>query len=174
MRDSTCCKCFCGTILKWWCGLKLEKCPPTIWCRKEGAKLTQAADASPAAPDFKWSTEGTTQLVRAKGESVASLLAVISADTDRPTYDKTGLTGVYDFALKFTPKKFLMDSPPTEDSAPCCSRTRHQSKKLWRNSWGLGCAHDRLDGIYYYRSRGTARWKLVLRMRAQRAAPLRI
>jgi uncharacterized protein (TIGR03435 family) len=85
---------------------------------KKGPKLTPAAEASPAAPDFKWSTEGTTQLIRAKNESVASLLAVISADTDRPTYDKTGLTGVYDFALKFTPNKFLMDSPPSEDSAP--------------------------------------------------------
>ena len=45
-------------------------------------------------------------------------MAVISSDTDRPTYDKTGLTGVYDFTLKFTPKRFLMDSQPAGDSAP--------------------------------------------------------
>jgi uncharacterized protein (TIGR03435 family) len=104
---------------------------------KKGPKLTQAAEASPATPDFKWSTEGTTQLVRAKGESVASLLAVISSDTDRPTYDKTGLTGVYDFALKFTPKRFLMDSPPTEDAASLPQQNAPPIEKALEEQLGL-------------------------------------
>jgi len=85
---------------------------------KKGSKLTQAVDANSANQKFKWSTEGTMQLVSAQGEPVDSMLAVLSADTGRPVYDKTGLTGVYDFALKYTPKQFLMDSPPEGDSAP--------------------------------------------------------
>ena len=85
---------------------------------KKGFKLKQVADAGPLLRDFKWSTEGTTQTVSAKGQPVSALLSLIRADTDRSAYDKTGLTGVYDFALKFTPKKFLMDTPSAEDSAP--------------------------------------------------------
>jgi uncharacterized protein (TIGR03435 family) len=85
---------------------------------KKGFKLKQVADAGPLLQDFKWSTEGTTQVVNAKGQPVSALLGVIRGDTDRTVYDKTGLTGVYDFALKFTPSKFLMDSQPTGESAP--------------------------------------------------------
>jgi uncharacterized protein (TIGR03435 family) len=104
---------------------------------KKGPKLTQVVEASAAAPDFKWSTEGTTQLVHAKGEAVASLLSVISADVDRPTYDKTGLTGVYDFALKFTPKRFLMDSPPVEDSAGLPQQSAPPIEKALEEQLGL-------------------------------------
>jgi len=58
------------------------------------------------------------ELVSAKGESVSSLLGLLEAETGRPVYDKTGLTGAYDFALKYTPKRYLMDSQPAGDSAP--------------------------------------------------------
>jgi uncharacterized protein (TIGR03435 family) len=87
---------------------------------KKGSKLTQAADSNPANQKFKWSPDGdgTTQLVSAQGQSADSLLAVLSAETGRPVYDKTGLTGVYDFTLKYTPKQFLMDASAPGDTAP--------------------------------------------------------
>jgi len=85
---------------------------------KKGFKLKQVADAGPLLQDFKWSTEGTTQLVSANGQPVSALLSVIRGDTDRTAYDKTGMTGVYDFTLKFRPKRFLMDSQPPGESVP--------------------------------------------------------
>ncbi len=85
---------------------------------KKGLKLTQVADANAAHEDFKRATEGIVQLLNAKAEPVTSLLGLLSAETGQPVYDKTGLTGVYDYALKYTPKQFLMDSPPTEDTRP--------------------------------------------------------
>jgi uncharacterized protein (TIGR03435 family) len=85
---------------------------------KKGSKLTQAADADPAHEDFKRSTEGTMQLFNVKGEPVNVLLGLLEAETGRPVADKTGLTGNYDFSLKYTPKQYLMDTPQPEDSAP--------------------------------------------------------
>lgn len=87
---------------------------------KKGPKLTQAADANRANQKFKWSPDGdgTTTSVSAQGQPADSILAVLSAETGRPVYDKTGLTGVYDFTLKYTPKQFLMDSQPPGDATP--------------------------------------------------------
>lgn len=85
---------------------------------KKGPKLTQAVDASAAHEDFKRTTEGTVQMLTVKAEPVTTLLGLLSAETGQPVYDKTGLTGVYDFALKYTPKQFLMDSQPAGDTAP--------------------------------------------------------
>jgi uncharacterized protein (TIGR03435 family) len=87
---------------------------------KKGPKLTPAADPNPANQDFKRSADGTTSLLSAKGESVSVLLGLLEGETDHPgpVYDKTGLPGVYDFTLKYTPKQFLMDSQPAGDTAP--------------------------------------------------------
>jgi uncharacterized protein (TIGR03435 family) len=85
---------------------------------KKGSKLTAAVDKDPAHDDFKRSTEGTMQLFNVKGEPVNVILGLLEAETGRPVADKTGLTGVYDFALKYTPKQYLMDGPRPEDSAP--------------------------------------------------------
>ena len=85
---------------------------------KKGSKLTPAAGASTAHEDFKWSAEGTMQLLTVKSESVSVLLGLLSGETGRPVYDKTGLTGMYDFQLKYTPKQYLMDSQPAGDSVP--------------------------------------------------------
>ena len=86
---------------------------------KKGSKLTQAADADPAHEDFKRSmATALVQLLTVKGEPVNVLLGLLEAETGRPVADKTGLTGVYDFALKYTPKQYLMDAPQPEDSAP--------------------------------------------------------
>jgi uncharacterized protein (TIGR03435 family) len=85
---------------------------------KKGSKLTQVADAGPLFQNFKMSMDSTMQSVTAKGEPATSLLGLLSADTGRPVYDKTGLTGVYDFTLKYTPKQFLMDSPAEGAAAP--------------------------------------------------------
>jgi uncharacterized protein (TIGR03435 family) len=106
---------------------------------KKGPKLTQAADAKPENQKFKWAPEGngTVQTVTAQGQPVDSILAVLSADTGRPVYDKTGLTGLYDFTLKYTPSKFLMDSPSTDDSAPLLAQSAPPIEKAVEEQLGL-------------------------------------
>jgi uncharacterized protein (TIGR03435 family) len=79
-------------------------------------------------------------LVAAQGAPVGSMLAVLSADTGRPVYDKTGLTGVYDFTLKYTPKQFLMDSPPEVDSAAALPPTAPPLEKALEDQLGLRLA----------------------------------
>jgi uncharacterized protein (TIGR03435 family) len=85
---------------------------------KKGAKLAPAADANPANQDTNRSFDGTVTSFSFKGEHVDSLLGLIEAEMGRPVYDKTGMTGIYDFALKYTGKQFLIDSTPEGDSAP--------------------------------------------------------
>jgi uncharacterized protein (TIGR03435 family) len=85
---------------------------------KKGPKLTQAADANPAAQNFKSSLDGNLESITAKGEPVTVLLGLLGAETGRPVADKTGLSGNYDFTLKYTPKQFLIDSAQPGDTAP--------------------------------------------------------
>jgi uncharacterized protein (TIGR03435 family) len=106
---------------------------------KKGPKLTPAADANPANQDFKSSAEGTVSLLAAKGEPVSVLLGLLGVETDRPIYDKTGLSGVYDFTLKYTPKQFLMDSQPAGDTAPL-PQTAPPIKKALEDQLGLKLA----------------------------------
>jgi uncharacterized protein (TIGR03435 family) len=108
---------------------------------KKGSKLTQAADSNPANQKFKWSPDGdgTTQSVSAQGEAADSLLGVLSAETGRPVYDKTGLSGVYDFKLKYTPKQYLMDSQPAGDTAPL-PQTAPPIEKALEDQLGLRLA----------------------------------
>jgi uncharacterized protein (TIGR03435 family) len=106
---------------------------------KKGSKLTQAADTDPAHEDFKRSSEGTIQLFNVKGEPVNVLLGLLEAETGRPVADKTGLTGNYDFNLKYTPKQYLMDAPPPEDSAPL-PQTAPPIEKALEDQLGLKLA----------------------------------
>jgi uncharacterized protein (TIGR03435 family) len=106
---------------------------------KKGPKLTRAADVDSAHQEFKWSTEGTVTSVAGKGQSAGSLVGVISAETDRPVYDKTGLTDNYDFTLKYTQKKFLMDSQPESESAPL-PQTAPPLEKALEDQLGLKLA----------------------------------
>jgi len=85
---------------------------------KKGSKLVQASDSSQAHEDSKRLADGITQVLKAKSESVAVIQGLLSAETGRPVYNKTGLTGIYDFELKYTPKQNLMDSQPAAESAP--------------------------------------------------------
>ncbi len=106
---------------------------------KKGSKLTPTADTNAANQKFKWSTEGTAQSVAAQGEPAGSLVPIVSGETGRPVYDKTGLTGAYDFTLKFTPQKFLMDSKPEEDAAPL-AQTAPPIEKALEDQLGLRLA----------------------------------
>ena len=65
-----------------------------------------------------------------------SMLAVLSGETGEPVYDKTGLSGVYDFTLKFTPQRFLMDSQPAGESAPL-AETAPPIEKALEDQLGL-------------------------------------
>jgi uncharacterized protein (TIGR03435 family) len=50
---------------------------------------------------------GVTGHAAVRGADLATLLAIVSRDTKRPVIDRTGLTGYFDFELKWTPRAFL-------------------------------------------------------------------
>ena len=104
---------------------------------KKGPKLTPAADTKPENQKLKWVPDGTVQSVTALGQPVGSVLAVLRSETDRPVYDKTGLTGIYDYVLKFTPSKFLTDSPPVEDGASSPAQAAPAIEKALEEQLGL-------------------------------------
>jgi uncharacterized protein (TIGR03435 family) len=104
---------------------------------KKGSKLIQAADPKPENQKLKWAPDGTVQSVTALGQPVDSVLAVLRTETDRPVYNKTGLTGIYDYVLKFTPNKFLMDPQPAGDTAPLPAQTAPPIEKAIEEQLGL-------------------------------------
>jgi uncharacterized protein (TIGR03435 family) len=55
-------------------------------------------------------SSGMTGQVAVRGAELSTLLAVISRDTKRQVADKTGLTGYFDFELKWTPQPFLQQA----------------------------------------------------------------
>ena len=53
-----------------------------------------------------------------KGTTVSSMMGQLSYVMGRPVYDKTGLTGRYDFTLKYTPDRVASAGPGAESPAP--------------------------------------------------------
>jgi uncharacterized protein (TIGR03435 family) len=83
---------------------------------KNGSKLKPPAD--PNSPGgMRVSGSGNTTTMDAKNSPLASLLGSLSFVVGRPVFDNTGLSGKYDFTLKYTP-----DRPgsvgPSSDAAP--------------------------------------------------------
>ena len=55
-------------------------------------------------------SSGATGQVGVRGAEHSTLLAVISRDTKRHVVDRTGLTGYFDFELRWTPQPFLQQA----------------------------------------------------------------
>jgi uncharacterized protein (TIGR03435 family) len=107
---------------------------------KKGPKLTQVADAGPLFHNFKRSMDGTVFSLTASGEPVNALVGLIESETGRRVADRTGLTGIYDFALKYTPKQFLLDSSTAGESAPLPAEAAPPIEKALEEQLGLRLA----------------------------------
>ena len=84
---------------------------------KNGSKL-KASD--PNAPEGGLRVSGTGGATQWEGKStmVSSMMGQLSYVMGRPVYDKTGLTGRYDFTLKYAPDRTAAAGPGTENDAP--------------------------------------------------------
>ena len=78
---------------------------------KGGPKLTPGVLDETSGP----SSSGRG-LLKTKGENMRGFSDMLSDSLERVVVDKTGLTGVYDFALKWTPD--LGDTPPKDNDGP--------------------------------------------------------
>ncbi len=104
---------------------------------KNGPKLKESAEDRVAArqagpPTFKngelaspglvtsikMGTHGPSANTVAKAQPLSKLVAMLSAQMHRPVLDKTGLTGIYDFTLEFTPDLQGVALPPRPPGQP--------------------------------------------------------
>jgi uncharacterized protein (TIGR03435 family) len=77
---------------------------------KNGAKL----QASPESGDNRQKMQNRRGFLDAERAPVGSLAAFLSAELNLPVIDETGIKGVYDFKLSFTP--YQLDAAPPSDS----------------------------------------------------------
>lgn len=70
---------------------------------KNGSKLKEPAD--PAAPSGGVRVSGTSggMMWTGQGTEIGAIMGQLSYAAGRPVYDETGLTGRYDFTLKYAP-----------------------------------------------------------------------
>jgi uncharacterized protein (TIGR03435 family) len=92
----------------------------TITVASNGPKLTISQDDPSGLPFFSLG-RGMARVKNMSISDFASLILVVVLD--RPTLDKTGFTGRYDFTLKWTPDEFQFGgaeskAPPPTDDAP--------------------------------------------------------
>lgn len=91
---------------------------------KSGPKLSQAADTSaPAGAGPKGQLRFTPGELTGTGISISGLANQLSRELGRNVVDKTGLTGNYDFTLRWTPEQPAApgaagDAPPPDSSGP--------------------------------------------------------
>jgi uncharacterized protein (TIGR03435 family) len=92
---------------------------------KNGSKLKEVTD--PATPPGAMSVSGSITGTKWEGHAtpIEYILGQMSYAAGRPVYDKTGLTGRYDFSLKYTPDYMSAAAPgsgsaasPPLDAAP--------------------------------------------------------
>ncbi|HLG98868.1 MAG TPA: TIGR03435 family protein [Bryobacteraceae bacterium] len=103
---------------------------------KNGPKLKESSEDPVAAaqagrPEFKngqLASPGLVTMIRrsphgmvansmAKAQPISKLTAMLANQLHRPVLDKTGLTGIYDFNLEFTPDLTGMSIPIGQDGA---------------------------------------------------------
>jgi uncharacterized protein (TIGR03435 family) len=78
---------------------------------ENGSKLKESAPNATSGPRTRWT--GRNVNVTNPKASIADLVLAITSFLDRPTVDRTGLTGVYDLKLTYTP-----DTPANQRSGP--------------------------------------------------------
>jgi uncharacterized protein (TIGR03435 family) len=70
---------------------------------KGGAKIAKAKDGDDATPNLNGERHGTMMEMRYTANLLSDFALGMNYFTDRPIVDETGLTGRYDFTLKWTP-----------------------------------------------------------------------
>jgi uncharacterized protein (TIGR03435 family) len=84
---------------------------------KDGSKLTPSTAASPPkgpAPNPFGTMDVHNGSISAEGVAIAQLAGNLSFPLDRTVIDRTGLTGRYDFRLRWTPDTVAADNAPTD------------------------------------------------------------
>jgi uncharacterized protein (TIGR03435 family) len=85
---------------------------------KNGPKLTEVTD--PAMPDqgFRASQSQSGVVLKAMATRLELLIPQFSRVAGRPVFDKTGLTGRYDFTLRYALENLSATAPGSADAAP--------------------------------------------------------
>jgi uncharacterized protein (TIGR03435 family) len=97
---------------------------------KNGPKLKNAADLSASARDFTRKVSGSVFTITAKSQPASSLVGQLTADTGREVYDKTGLTGLYDFTLTYTPSQILDGAEMRPGGGPLTDAAQPPAKAI--------------------------------------------
>jgi uncharacterized protein (TIGR03435 family) len=97
----------------------------TLIIGKNGSKLQESKpDAANPSPDgsngpggrggrgISMIFDGGARSMTAKASPISNLVSTLSGSLGRPVLDKTGLTGKYDFTLKWSPDESQMQAPP--------------------------------------------------------------
>jgi uncharacterized protein (TIGR03435 family) len=105
---------------------------------KNGPKLTEVTD--PAVPDegFRGSSIPGGMQIAARGMELATMMGQLSYVAGRPVYDKTGLTGRYNFTLRYSQDNNMSapipgtggDGAPPVDVAPPLARALEEQLGL--------------------------------------------
>jgi uncharacterized protein (TIGR03435 family) len=90
---------------------------------KEAKEVQEAPDALIPAGALRVSGSSAGIVWTGQGAPIGSMINQLSFATGRPVYDKTGLTGKYDFTLTYARENLTapgagMDAPPQMDTAP--------------------------------------------------------
>ena len=85
---------------------------------KNGPKLKAPADPRVESPGMRVSGSGGATMWDGMNVELAAMLGQLSYVMGRPVYDKTGLTGKYDFTLKYTPDRTGTAAPGPDSAAP--------------------------------------------------------
>jgi uncharacterized protein (TIGR03435 family) len=91
---------------------------------KNGPKLKESAPGTKESGGLSMRPENGAMLVTASGMRLKTFVLNMSFPAGRPIIDKTGLTGLYDIELRFTPERPLVAAggvgaaPSAPDATP--------------------------------------------------------
>ncbi|HET9402921.1 MAG TPA: TIGR03435 family protein [Candidatus Acidoferrales bacterium] len=97
---------------------------------KNGLKLKNAAVPNPSAADFTRKISGNVFTITAKSQPASAVIGLLQADTGRQVYDNTGLTGLYDFTLIYTPSQILNEADLRPDASPLTGAAQPPAKAI--------------------------------------------
>ncbi len=115
---------------------------------RSGSKLKLSADQSTVIVDTKLGRG----LVEVNTQPFGNFLYFLGRQLDRPLIDKTGVVGLYDVKLQWTPE-------PTQGTPASCSNTLHRRTGTARIETGIGQRRNRHAG---HRQRAASFPKLTL------------
>jgi uncharacterized protein (TIGR03435 family) len=102
---------------------------------KEAIELKEATDSPLLAGAMRVSGSAAGTIWTGQGTPIANIMGQLSYAAGRPVYDKTGLTGRYDFTLTYAHENLTApgastDAPPQMDTAPPLARALEEQLGL--------------------------------------------